>query len=349
MKVRVRFPSRVQMKKIGLSIILLLVFSCRSPQDTGRFISETDTTYSADVRSISAKINLHPHDPELFYRRGNTFYFEGKFRDAGFDFDHAIKLNPKQALYHLKIAECFISMDSADSKKTQYHLLQALDIKPDFTEAKSLLAKFYLARQQYKESMILYEELCGILEYQDNAFVMMSLAYKEQKDSIAAEATIDKALAINPENFDAVMQKTLFLIAKNKLPLAMQWAQKAVRMNEYSDEANYTLGLVFQKQNRFADALSYYLRVLKINPNFILAYYNSAVIESSFENFLIGIEWCDKILALDPNYANALAIKGYCYEKLGNKKEALDHYQLALELNPNLILAEEGIKIIKKP
>ncbi len=348
MKVRVRFPSRAQMKKIGISIILLLVFSCHSPQDSGRFISETDTTYSADVRSISAKINSQPQDPELFYRRGNTFYFEGKFQDAEIDFYHAIELNPKQALYHLKIAECFISMDSADSKKTLYHLLKALEIKPDFTEAKSLLAKFYLARQQYKESMILYEELCGILEYQDNAFVMMSLAYKEQKDSMAAEAIIDKALAINPENFDAVMQKTLFLIAKNKLSLAMQWAQKAVRMNEYSDEANYTLGLVFQKQNRFADALSNYLRVLKINPNFILAYYNSAVIESSFENFLVGIEWCDKMLVLDPNYANAMAVKGYCYEKLGNKKEALVFYKQAIAIDSNLILAREGLNAIKE-
>lgn len=128
----------------------------------------------------------------------------------------------------------------------------------------------------------------------------------------------------------------------------MQWAQKAVRMNEYSDEANYTLGLVFQKQNRFADALSNYLRVLKINPNFILAYYNSAVIESSFENFLVGIEWCDKMLVLDPNYANAMAVKGYCYEKLGNKKEALVFYKQAIAIDSNLILAREGLNAIKE-
>ena len=53
-----------------------------SCSDTGneRYISEKDTTYSADVRSISEKINKSSRNAELYYKRANTFYFEENFK-----------------------------------------------------------------------------------------------------------------------------------------------------------------------------------------------------------------------------------------------------------------------------
>jgi tetratricopeptide (TPR) repeat protein len=90
------------MKKIVLSIVLIVAISCNSNRNSGRFISETDTSFSEEIRSVSAKINANPDDAELYYKRGNTFYFEKKYKDAILDFETAIALNPKQALYHYK-------------------------------------------------------------------------------------------------------------------------------------------------------------------------------------------------------------------------------------------------------
>ena len=80
MRVRVRFPSRAQMMKIVLSIVLIAVLSCNSNRNSGRFISETDTTFSEEIRGISLKINNNPNDAELYYKRANTFYFEKKIQ-----------------------------------------------------------------------------------------------------------------------------------------------------------------------------------------------------------------------------------------------------------------------------
>ena len=123
MRVRVRFPSRAQMKKIVLSIVLIVVLSCNSNRNSGRFISETDTTYSEDVRAISAKINAKPDDAELYYKRGNTFYYEKRFNDAVLDFEFAITLNPIQPLYHFRCAETLISMDSTNSNYTKLYTI----------------------------------------------------------------------------------------------------------------------------------------------------------------------------------------------------------------------------------
>ena len=346
MRVRVRFPSRAQMKKIVLSIVLIVVLSCNSNRNSGRFISETDTTYSEDVRAISAKINAKPDDAELYYKRGNTFYYEKRFNDAVLDFEFAITLNPIQPLYHFRCAETLISMDSTNSEKTKLHLTKTLELKPDYYAAASLLAKYHLARQQYPEAIKLYTGLLDQPEFADPAFVMLSIAHKEQKDTLKAEAIIDQALTVNPENFDAVMQKVLILNHRND-PLVLTWANKAVRMNEFSDEALYTLGLVLQNQQKYADAMSYYERVIKVNPNHIFAHYNLAVIQSLFENFEESIDWCEKTLDLNSEFANAMALKGYCYEMQGNKKAALQEYKAALSINPGLDLAKIGLKNVQ--
>jgi tetratricopeptide (TPR) repeat protein len=142
------------------------------------------------------------------------------------------------------------------------------------------------------------------------------------------------------------MQKVLILNHRND-PLVLTWANKAVRMNEFSDEALYTLGLVLQNQQKYADAMSYYERVIKVNPNHIFAHYNLAVIQSLFENFEESIDWCEKTLDLNSEFANAMALKGYCYEMQGNKKAALQEYKAALSINPGLDLAKIGLKNVQ--
>lgn len=334
------------MKKIGLSIVLTIAFSCNTNRSSDRFISETDTSHSQDIRSVSAKINQNPTDPELYYKRGNTFFYEKKFTDAIKDFEYAIVLNNKQSIYHLRCAETFISMDSTDSEKTKFHLSRALELKPDDYNAMSLLGKYYLARQQYPEAIKAYTNLLSQPDFTDASYVMLSIAYKEQKDTTKAESLIEKALTVNPENFDAVMQKVLILQYRND-PNQIQWAKKAVRMNEYSDEAIYTLGLILQQQGKFADAISHYERVVRINADHVLAHYNIAVIQSLFDNHIESIDWCDKTLDLSPDFVKAMALKGYCYEKLGNKKAAMQEYKAALSLNPQLLTAKEGLEGLK--
>jgi tetratricopeptide (TPR) repeat protein len=38
-----------------------------------------------------------------------------------------------------------------------------------------------------------------------------------------------------------------------------------------------------------------------------------------------------------------MALKGYCYEKMGNKKAALQEYKAALSVDPSLKSAKEGL------
>ncbi len=306
------------MSRLAISLIwLLIIASCSNSSISGRYISETDTSYSADIRSASAKINKDPKNAELYYLRGNAFFFEKKYRDAITDLEWAISINDKQPLYHYKIAESYLSLDSAQPKKAKDHLEECLRLKPDFYEAKSLLAYLFLARQQYTEAEKLYKELQEITDYREKAMVYRAISAKEQKDTTTAINLLQTVLKENSENYDATMQYTLLLMAKRDNQ-SLVWAKKAASMNEFSDEALYHYGLASQWNGAYKTAMELYERTLKLNPSHIMARYNMAIIEFEFENYQTAKAHCDEILRMSPDYSKAETLQKECIKNLPN-------------------------------
>ena len=306
------------MSRLAISLIwLLIIASCSNSSISGRYISETDTSYSADIRSASAKINKDPKNAELYYLRGNAFFFEKKYRDAITDLEWAISINDKQPLYHYKIAESYLSLDSAQPKKAKDHLEECLRLQPDFYEAKSLLAYLFLARQQYTEAEKLYKELQEIPDYREKAMVYRAISAKEQKDTTTAINLLQTVLKENSENYDATMQYTLLLMAKRDNQ-SLVWAKKAASMNEFSDEALYHYGLASQWNGAYKTAMELYERTLKLNPSHIMARYNMAIIEFEFENYQTAKAHCDEILRMSPDYSKAETLQKECIKNLPN-------------------------------
>jgi tetratricopeptide (TPR) repeat protein len=329
-------------------LIPLIIFACgKSLPDGARYISDTDTTFSADIRSISAKINLDPGNAENYYLRGNSFYFSNKFKDAIVDLNTAIAISPKNALYHLRIGESYLSLDSANYDGANKHLNEAVKLNPKYDEAIFLLAKLYVARQQYAEAEKLLNRIVDMPDYNEKVLILKSVALKEQKDTIKAIQIIDKVLVINPNNFDATMQKAMFILDKDP-NMALKYIDKAIVLNEFSDEAIYTKGLLMQRLGNYKDAVKLYEKVNKINPFHVLAYYNRAVVESLFENYDDVVKYCDKCTELNPTFDKAYTLRGYAFMLKNKKDDALDNFNKALKLNPNSSITKEYLNQINK-
>jgi tetratricopeptide (TPR) repeat protein len=127
-------------------------------------------------------------------------------------------------------------------------------------------------------------------------------------------------------------------------PKTTSYFDRALAINEYSDEAFYGKGLYLQRKERYRDALSCYDRAATINKAHKLARYNSAVIYTLFEDWGNAEKWCNEVLELDDKYANAIALHGFINEKKGDKKAALADYKAALEIDPNNGPAKSGLK-----
>ncbi|MFN4915588.1 MAG: tetratricopeptide repeat protein [Sphingomonadales bacterium] len=329
---------------ITVFFALALFVSCK--QDVpGRYISESDTSFSKDIRDVSAKINQDPFNADLYYKRGNAFYYQKKLNDAILDFETAVKLDSNNALYHFRLGETCLLKDSANPIQTMFHLKKATVLKKDFYEAEFALAKLLLYRQDYGQAIKAFEKLESQPEYADKAIFFKGMGYKEQKDTLRAMQHFEKVLQLNPQHYDAVMQiASMYLLRDNDL--ALQYYDRALAINETSDEAYYGKGFFLQQRGEYDKATAMYDKARLINPAHKLALYNTAFIAMVKSQFPKCLELCNAYILLEEKNANAYAMRGTANEKMGNKKAALQDYNAALAIDPKNLPAATGKKII---
>ncbi|MCC6818429.1 MAG: tetratricopeptide repeat protein [Bacteroidia bacterium] len=318
--------------------------SCKKKYNN-RYINENDSLYSLDIRNISKKINESPENPELYYRRANTFYFEDNFNQALLDINYALKLDSINPLYYYKKSSYLMSGDTADATLAEKNLQKAIQLKPDFIDAMADLAKIYLAKQRYDQSEALYQRINKIDPSNPIPYFYLGIISKEIGDTTKAIQLFEKVLIYDDKHYDAVMQLgNIYANWHDKK--ALDLFSKALKINPYSDEAQYAIGLFLQKDYKYKDAVKYYESVAKLNPAHIFCRYNLAYIHGLFENYKKAIEYLDQAIDLAPDYAEAYTLRGTMKEKSNNSTGAYNDFKMALQLDPKQKLAEEGLSRI---
>lgn len=335
-----------------LSLILLAPLpSCKKKQ-TARYISETDTSYSADIRSISKKINDNPGNAELYYRRSNAFFQEDNLKQALLDIDYAIHLDSVNPLYYFYKGNYMMSGDTANAIDAEKNYKKAISLVPNAKDGKNLetdikfeLAKIYLAKQKYDESEELYTSINKIDPSNPAPYFYLGMIAKEKGDTAKAILLFEKTLVYDDKHYNAIMQLgNIFAINHDKK--ALELFDKALKINAYSDEAQYAKGLFLQKDGRYKDAVILYESVARLNPAHIYCRYNLAYIYGKFEDYAKAITYLDQVVDLAPEYADAYTLRGAMKEKSMNSTGAYNDYKMALQLDPKQKLAEEGLKRI---
>ncbi len=325
--------------------IVLMTKGC-SDKSNLRYISEKDTTYSADIRSISEKINRSPKNAELYYKRSKTFYFEENMRQAILDIDFAISIDSMNPLYEFKRGEYLISGDTANSKEAIKSFKKSLRLKPDYVDAMLVYGKLLIARQAYDEAKKVYFQCNKIDPSNPAPYFYLGLMAKEMKDTTNALDLFQKTLVFDGNYYDAIMHLgNYYALKKNEK--ALVFFERAMVINPYSDEPLYAKGLFLQNEHQYRDAAGIYEQVAKMNPSHILCRYNLAYINGVFKNYMKAEDLLDETIELDNNNADAYALRGFMKEKLNNHTSAMMDYQKALQIDKNQKSAEEGLKRLK--
>ena len=108
------------------------------------------------------------------------------------------------------------------------------------------------------------------------------------------------AISCEPENFRAYSKAGLALWENDMIEEAMVSLHKSIDLNPNFDIAQNNLGVIYLDGLGCAsDALPFFVRALEINPSYTLAYFNA----------------------------------GRANEMLGDKTQAAQYYQMALDMN----------------
>ena len=166
-----------------------------------------------------------------------------------------------------------------------------------------------------------------------------------------AHAAYQTALARRPDNPDLLSNIGVLQLEQGRHEEAIARFREALRLKPRHREALRNLatalsrlGVLLSNRGRHQEASAHYREALRLNPQHREALRNLATALMIQRRYAAGLAWAQKVIARYPDDAQAHQLAGLGLFHLNRQAEALQHYDRALVLNPNLETAREQRK-----
>lgn len=263
-----------------------------------------------------------------------------------------------------------------------------LEQQPDLDDARDLIAFHnafasvagWLATGQYDQA----ERTCRRLVGERPGFLAghISLARiaVEQNDLGQAEAHLVTALAIEPENAEALRALGFVLAARRQYAEAiehyerslavrpdhaethtnlgaalmatgqrdeaMHHHRRALELDPDLADAHVNLGLALFEQQNAAEAMTHYREALRIDPGHADAHHNLAVVLAAGDQVDAALEQYEQALAARPDHVEARVNLGTLLARRGETDTAAAHFRDALRAKPDYALAHYNLGLL---
>lgn len=106
-------------------------------------------------------------------------------------------------------------------------------------------------------------------------------------------------------------------------------------------------GTEHMNEGQMGQAVDIFTRITERRPDFAEAWNKRATAYFLMGDYDQSSKDCDEVLKLNPHHFGALSGYGLIYLKRGDLERALDYFQQALEINPNMEGVEQSIEAIR--
>ena len=93
------------------------------------------------------------------------------------------------------------------------------------------------------------------------------------------------------------------------------------------------IGSIYHEAGFIKKAMSFYKKAIKLNPSYVVTYYNIGLVYEELQNYEEAISFYKKAIELDSSDADSFCCIGNVYSNLNNYDEAIVYYKKAIELN----------------
>ena len=300
-----------------------------------------------------------------YFKLGQLEKSQKHFLVAHQAFEKAIQFNPHNTDAYLENALVLVEMRRLYQAKENYEKL--LQIDPSNKVAVQQMMEFYYNYRQF-EKAVEFAEKCNQCKGKNK---IIGMSYYKLEDYAAAEKFLQTALKEEPD--DAELAYTL---ARNYLDMeyykqAMPWYEKAIAMPGAKNVWMYELGLLYYNNNDFKNAVAAFekaavngyeqkndfnenlgyaaiyagqidkgenllLSVLKKKPNNEALLRDMAEALYSQKQFDKSLQYCQKLMEINPKDGKALYQAGLCFIKKGEKDRGQQMCDKAIEIEPSL-------------
>jgi len=300
--------------------------------------------------------------------KGRILLTRRDFGSAIERFDVAVRESPRNSMAHYFRGLAYIG--KGDPKMGQQDLLKAVEFNPRLLDARLILSEFYLnernadlARQQIDAAMKIAPRNTRVLMHQASlkvlerdikgaeeiysriiqadadyapAYIQLGLIYNLTNRQAEALKAFNKALALNPQQTDALALVVGLSVRDKKYDEALKACEDHKKKVADSPASlaliEYLEGNVFLAKQDTKAAQDRFKKAIEIDPNNPAAYVALASIYAREKRFDEAIKEYESVIAKNPKYLAGYMAVGTIYDQKGDGKRAETYYRKALDI-----------------
>ena len=166
------------------------------------------------------------------------------------------------------------------------------------------------------------------------AYAQRAWSFHRMGDDPRAMADLDRALALDPNDGDALSTRGTLYFAAGDFPRALADLNGAVRARPYSASVWNNRGTALLAVGRYDESISDFGRAIELRPRFAEAYLNRALAHGVKKEFARAIPDLDRAIAYDPENPKAFLWRGAAMVALGDAERGIRDYDRAISLAP---------------
>jgi len=177
--------------------------------------------------------------------------------------------------------------------------------------------------------------------------ILSACAWKQTTYWRNGETLWTRALAVTTDNDVALTNLGTLLMERGQLDDALSYFQRALAVRSGSEHRHYNLSLalihdstgnVLARKGRLDDAIVHFRQAIELRPDFPDAHYNLGTALLQKGDLDGAIAELRTTLSIHPYDAGAHTSLGNALVQQGSLREAVDHYEKALQAEPDSIL-----------
>jgi tetratricopeptide (TPR) repeat protein len=270
----------------------------------------------------------------LYIADGDTYFAEGKLKEAIDSYEQAIQLDPGNDIPYIRQSRLLVY--TRDTAKAVERAEQAVLRNPNSAENMAYYCRTLDWEARYDEAYDACE--CAIELDPDYAegYAFLSEVYADQAQWVLARSTAEQALEVNFQSMDAQHNMGYALEVQGRYGEALEFYENAITVAPNLGPLYVDAGRSYYWEGDFEKAIDRYKQAIKLNPTDPEAYDRLGWTYYTNGDYTRALDALEQSAGVDPSYYRAWGHMGMLYYTRQN-------FEAAVELLPKAIeLAESG-------
>lgn len=247
------------------------------------------------IKDYSQAISATPEDSRIYNQRAQIYYELGKYSLADADYNKMISLDEGDVMGYMGIGRNANAQKQWDDAIKQFD--HVIKLASNYSSGYSFRAESFIGQKKYDKAI----------------------------DDVITALSIDgdnKAFHLMQTLADSALVQT---VAKLK-------AQKVKEPNE--NYWNYCLGVVYERVDKYSNAITYYKEALSKESSDVVAY-RLAHCYNDLGDYEKALLYCEQAISLDSTDTDYIFYKANIEDNAGRTKEAIATMDAFLQQNPD--------------